>query len=142
MHTATERTVGNMRRAAATLSEMLAHTVAQTRRLQRLQEKAWGRPYASGEELKQDYDPDEMKDLTALLKDIATVTKALDERDSGSVQQQPAGVLVLPAAQLESAAAQTEENCLDAENGAAQTAESGGEKETERDSRKENAAAG
>ncbi len=101
MHRAKEQTAANMRRAAAILSEMLAHTAAETRRLQRMQEKALGRRYETGQELKQDYDPDEMKDLTALLKDIAAVTKALDERGGEEDGRSAAGVLVLPAADLE-----------------------------------------
>ncbi len=111
MSTGTERTATNMRRAAQTLSEMLAHTVAETRRLQRLREKALGRRYASGEELKRDYDPDEMKDLTGLLKDIAAVTKALDERSAEDRGQLAAGVLVLPAAELAAPDGAGKEGC-------------------------------
>lgn len=91
----TGTTERHLRRAAATLSDMLAHTVAETRRLQRIQEKALGRPYESREELNADYKPGDMKDLTALLKDIAAVTKALDERGAQGPAAQ-AGVVLLP----------------------------------------------
>ncbi len=91
-----DRTECNMRRAAALLSEMLAHTVAETRRLQKQQEKALGRKYEDKAELNQDYRPGEMKDLTALLKDITAVTKALDERSGQEREETVSGVVLLP----------------------------------------------
>lgn len=93
---ARDRTECNMRRAAALLSDMLAHTVAETRRLQKQQEKALGRKYEDKTELNQDYRPGEMKDLTALLKDIAAVTKALDERSGQEQEETVSGVVLLP----------------------------------------------
>lgn len=97
---ARDRTESNMRRAAALLSEMLAHTVAETRRLQKQQEKALGRHYEDRTELTQAYQAGEMKELTVLLKDIAAVTKALDERGGQADQEQQAGVVVLPQVKL------------------------------------------
>lgn len=92
-----DRTECNMRKAASLLSEMLEHTVAETRRLQKQQEKALGRKYADKVELNQDYEPTEMKELLVLLKDIAAVTKALDERSvKASDEGQMAGVVLLP----------------------------------------------
>lgn len=91
-----DRTECNMRRAAELLSDMLAHTVAETRRLQKQQEKALGRKYEDKAELNQDYRPGEMKDLTALLKDIAAVTKALDERSGQEQKETVSGVVLLP----------------------------------------------
>ncbi len=93
---ARDRTEHNMRKTAALLSEMLVHTVAETRRLQRQQEKALGRRYEDKAELTQDYPPGEMKDLTALLKDITAVTKALDERGSEEKENTAMGVVLLP----------------------------------------------
>ena len=95
-----EKTEANMRRAAALLSDMLAHTVAETRRLQKQQEKALGRRYEDRTELNQDYRPGEMKDLTALLTDIAAVTKALDERGTGQEKESQGGVVLLPPVAL------------------------------------------
>lgn len=98
---ARDRTECNMRKAAALLSEMLAHTVAETRRLQKQQEKALGRKYADKAELNQDYEPTDMKELLVLLKDIAAVTKALDERSiQASDERQAAGVVLLPQVEL------------------------------------------
>lgn len=93
---ARDRTERNMRKTAALLSEMLVHTVAETRRLQRQQEKALGRRYEDKAELNQDYKPGEMKDLTALLKDITAVTKALDERGGEEKENAAMGVVLLP----------------------------------------------
>ena len=95
-----DRTECNMRRAARLLSEMLTHTVSETRRLQRQQERALGRKYSDREELHQDYPPGEMKELTVLLKDIAAVTKALDERGGAETERQSGGVVLLPAVSL------------------------------------------
>ena len=95
-----KKTEANMRRAAALLSDMLAHTVAETRRLQKQQEKALGHRYEDRAELNQDYRPGEMKDLTALLKDIAAVTKALDERGTGQEKENSGGVVLLPPVAL------------------------------------------
>ncbi len=98
---ARDRTECNMRSAAALLSEMLAHTVAETRRLQKQQEKALGRKYADKAELNQDYEPNEMKELLVLLKDIAAVTKALDERSGQSNDEMhTTGVVLLPQVEL------------------------------------------
>lgn len=89
----------NLRRTAAILSEMLAHTAAETRRLQKQQEKARGRRYRDKAELQQDYRPGDMKDLTALLKDVAAVTRSLDERDAAPGEGAVGGIVILPAAE-------------------------------------------
>ena len=93
-----DATARNLRRTASILSEMLAHTAAETRRLQKQQEKARGRRYRDKAELQQDYRPGDMKELTALLKDVAAVTKSLDERDAAPAGM-TGGIVILPAAE-------------------------------------------
>ena len=87
-----------MRSAAETLSEMLAHTVTEARRLQRKKEKALGRKYETQNELAENYDTKTMKELTAILKDITAVVKALDENEG--TETAGTGVVLLPPVAL------------------------------------------
>lgn len=99
---ARQNTLRHMRRSTEALSEMLAHTVAQARALQKQQEAALG-PAASREELAAQCDTRTMKELTAILKDIATVARALEEGEPGTAG--PAGVVLLPPVDLPEEAA-------------------------------------
>jgi uncharacterized protein YukE len=96
---AEQRAVKNMRSTVQTLSEMLTHTVAEAHRLQRQQEKALGRRFESQQELLESYDTKTMKELTAVLKDITTVTKALEESCAGQDAAQT-GIVLLPPVSL------------------------------------------
>ena len=91
--------VQNMRSTVRTLSEMLTHTVAEAHRLQRQQEKALGRRFESQQELLESYDTKTMKELTAVLKDITAVTKALEESCAGK-ENAATGVVLLPPVDL------------------------------------------
>lgn len=86
----------NMRSAALTLSEMLARATSEMRRLQKQEESSLGHPFETKAELAQSYDTKNIKELTAILKDVAAVEKALSE---SSAQQEAAamtGVVLLP----------------------------------------------
>ncbi|MCI2047935.1 MAG: hypothetical protein LKJ90_09520 [Faecalibacterium sp.] len=91
-----EKSVKNMCRTAETLSEMLGHTVAEVRRLQKQQEKALGRRFADKTELEENYDTKAMKEMTTMLKDITAVVKALEESDAGREEAKGTGVVLLP----------------------------------------------
>ncbi len=86
----------NMCRTAQTLSEMLGHTVAEVRRLQKQQEKALGRKFADKNELEENYDTKAMKEMTTMLKDITAVVKALEESGAGQGEANGTGVVLLP----------------------------------------------
>ena len=92
---ARQNTLRHMRRSTEALSEMLAHTVAQARALQKQQEAALG-PAASREELAAQCD-------TRTMKDMATVGRALEEGEPGAAG--PAGVVLLPPVALPEEAA-------------------------------------
>ncbi len=92
-----EQTLCNMRSASLALSEMLAYTVSEMRRLQRQEEENLGHRFENKAELAKSYDTKSMKELTAILKDVVSIEKALCE--SGAAQEASAttGVVVLPA---------------------------------------------
>lgn len=91
-----EASLKNMRSAAFTLSEMVERTVSELRRLQKQEERTLGHKFASRDELAKSYDPKSMKELTAILKDVAAVEKALSESSAEQEAAAATGVVLLP----------------------------------------------
>ncbi len=91
-----ENTLKHMRNAAGHLSEMLEHTVSEVRRLQKKYEANLGRKFESTDELFESYDTKNMKELTAILKDVAAVEKALQENTASKGVENVTGVVLLP----------------------------------------------
>ncbi len=85
-----------MRSAALALSEMLERTVSEVRRLQKQEEVALGHRFETRAELQGSYDTKSMKELTAILKDVAAVEKALNESNAEQEAALLTGVVVLP----------------------------------------------
>ncbi len=102
-----EDTLVNMRKASFVLSEMLAHTVSEVRRLQQQEETALGRRFENKEELSKSYDAKSMKELTAILKDVAAVEKALCESSAEQEAAAATGVVLLPPVGVDADAPQT-----------------------------------
>ncbi len=96
-----ESTLKHMRNAAGHLSEMLEHTVSEVRRLQKKHEANLGRKFESTDELFESYDTKNMKELTAILKDVAAVEKALQENSASKSAEGITGVVLLPQVELE-----------------------------------------
>ncbi len=100
----TEHALENMRNASLYLSEMLAYTVKEVRRLQQQEEAALGRRFESKSELAQSYDTKNMKELTAILKDVVAVEKALCESTAAQEGAAATGVVLLPLVMEEATA--------------------------------------
>ncbi len=95
-HQNPEQALGNMRNTAYVLSEMLEHAVCEVRRLQKQDEAALGRCFENKEELVKSYDTKSMKELTAILKDVVAVEKALCESSAEQEAAAATGVVLLP----------------------------------------------
>ncbi len=86
----------NMRSASFAIGEMLARTTSELRRLQKQEEAALESGFESREALSKSYDAKSMKELTAILKDIAAVEKALNESSAEQEAAAQTGVVLLP----------------------------------------------
>lgn len=95
-HQNPDQALGNMRNTAYVLSEMLEHAVCEVRRLQKQDEAALGRCFENREELSKSYDTKSMKELTAILKDVVAVEKALCESSAEQEAAATTGVVLLP----------------------------------------------
>ncbi|MFI3168500.1 MAG: hypothetical protein R3Y06_00955 [Faecalibacterium sp.] len=96
LHQVADKALGNMRNTAYVLSEMLEHAVCEVRRLQKQDEAALGRCFENKEELNKSYDTKSMKELTAILKDVVAVEKALCESSAEQEAAAATGVVLLP----------------------------------------------
>lgn len=86
----------NMRNTSLAISEMLERTTSELRRLQKQEEAALKSGFENREALSKSYDAKSMKELTAILKDIAAVEKALGETTAEQEAAAQTGVVLLP----------------------------------------------
>ncbi len=91
-----EASLQNMRIASQSIAEMLARMASEMRRLQKQEEATLGHCFENREELCKSYDAKSMKELTAILKDIAAVEKALNENSDQQDAAAQTGVVLLP----------------------------------------------
>ncbi len=91
-----EASLQNMRSASLAIGEMLVRTTSELRRLQMQEEAALEAGFESREALSKSYDPKCMKELTAILKDITAVEKALNESSAAQEASAQTGVVLLP----------------------------------------------
>ncbi len=94
--TKAEQSREHMREAATALSEMLAYTVSAVRTMQQQCGKRGSEGYESMEALTKNYDVKSMKELTAILKDVVAVEKALTDSDTAQDAAAATGVVFLP----------------------------------------------